>query len=270
MADPLVTCVCVTGRRYTTYEFLPQVIQCFCRQNYRKRQLLLISDSDRVGPIDNLDGIFLHRVKAGMPLGAMRNIGLAFAAKCDSLCMQWDDDDWYRFDRISQQVKAWKEAGRDKAVFLESQLCYSFLTGDFGVRRLPNSCIHGSILAPANYSSYPETRMAEDTAYFRDWITNDRVAVMQNDPGLYVRFAHGFNTWPHSHVIREFGNEVGLFPPTEVHREQLIEDVLPDYPRLNRAWLSVRNLFKSHPARIQFVPPEPVKEVESGSMIVSA
>jgi hypothetical protein len=185
----------------------------------------------------------------------MRNVALDLAAKHNALVLQWDDDDWYRFDRISSQVQAWKQAGRDKAIFLESQLCYSFVTGDFGIRRLPGNCIHGSILAPLASFRYPATRMGEDTEYFREWAEADRIAIMHNDPGLYVRFAHGMNTWPHSHVVREVANEVGLFPPTERHREQLAEDVLPNYPRLNRAWLSVRALFKSHCGRIQFTGP---------------
>jgi glycosyltransferase involved in cell wall biosynthesis len=76
--------------------FLPVALECYRRQTYEPRELLVVDDGTRF-PADPRAvagvGGRIVRVAEDMTLGAKLNRGAQEAR--GSLCLKWDDDDWY-------------------------------------------------------------------------------------------------------------------------------------------------------------------------------
>ena len=101
MSDqPLVTCIMPTKNRPA---WVAQSVKYFARQTYSNRQLLIYDDSFMAMPPAGLpDDVFYEHCRSRWPLGSKRN-AMVDAAKGEIIC-HWDDDDWYREDRIERQV----------------------------------------------------------------------------------------------------------------------------------------------------------------------
>lgn len=109
--EPLVSCLCVTHQRV---DLLKRAIDCFRNQSYDNRELLIIYEdldietADYVEKITNPQ-IFLLKVKSALKLtlGDLRNMSIR---KCNGTYFcQWDDDDWYKDNRIEYQMKILKK-----------------------------------------------------------------------------------------------------------------------------------------------------------------
>ena len=100
---PLVSCVMPTANRRA---FVPQAIRYFLRQDYAKKELLVLDDgSDPVADlVPNSDVIRYIRLPQRMSLGAKRNLACAEAR--GEVIAHWDDDDWYAAFRLQYQVKS--------------------------------------------------------------------------------------------------------------------------------------------------------------------
>jgi glycosyltransferase involved in cell wall biosynthesis len=90
---PLVSVIMTTRDRP---RLLPLALECYRRQTYRRRELIVVDDGARF-PADE-DAIAalggrLIRVPEGTPLGVKLNQGIGEAR--GALCQKWDDDDWY-------------------------------------------------------------------------------------------------------------------------------------------------------------------------------
>ena len=108
-SKPLVTCLCLTmaGRK----DFLRRAVDCFLKQTYPFRELLIMADSlDDAECVLGPDGM----VPAGMPIevyetaqkqtiGAERNMGCE-SAQGDLIAI-WDDDDYSAPGRLVSQVE---------------------------------------------------------------------------------------------------------------------------------------------------------------------
>lgn len=116
---PLVICLCLTmkGRE----KFLRRAIDCFRRQTYRNRELLIVSDGEAVSPSRDLPGIKWtgdDRPIASLGLnGRRKNIGQKRNLGCESasgsdIIATWDDDDYSAPDRIERQVQILNETGK--------------------------------------------------------------------------------------------------------------------------------------------------------------
>jgi glycosyltransferase involved in cell wall biosynthesis len=106
--EPLVSCITPTADRP---EFLQLALRYFCRQDYPRRELIVIDDGTE--PVDDLvrglDGVRYIRIEPGLSLGAKRNLACDEAA--GSIICHWDDDDWYAPGRLSRQVnRLWDQA----------------------------------------------------------------------------------------------------------------------------------------------------------------
>jgi len=110
MNQPLVTCLCLTmaGRESR----LSGAIDCFCRQTYPNRELLIVGDSWDViesiaeGPISYLKASAFVRPAGQCNIGQKRNLGCESAA--GDLIAIWDDDDFSAPDRLDFQVKSFE------------------------------------------------------------------------------------------------------------------------------------------------------------------
>jgi O-antigen biosynthesis protein len=105
---PLVTCLCLTRNRR---EWLPNAIDCFLKQTYEPRELLIVGDGDDVSdlvPVD--DRIRLVCVGTRLQVGRKRNYGCGRAR--GELVAHWDDDDYSGPWRLSDQVGRLLESGK--------------------------------------------------------------------------------------------------------------------------------------------------------------
>jgi glycosyltransferase involved in cell wall biosynthesis len=107
--EPLVSCVMPTWNRRP---FIPCAIDCFLRQDYDRRELVILDDGEE--PIEDLipadpriKYIFENRRRI---TGDKRNRVCQLAA--GELICHWDDDDWSAPGRISHQVDILQASGK--------------------------------------------------------------------------------------------------------------------------------------------------------------
>jgi len=221
-SQPFVSTICVTGKEPGRVKrSLPAAIECFHRQTYSadRRELVIVAD----GCFDLLPksegNVRVIAVQSKKTLGELRNIGLEQGQ--GDLVIQWDDDDYYREDRMAMQVEVWK-VNPQVPVLLNYQLCYDWGSDTAAVRFFDHMGIHGSILHPKTDARYPHQGKEEDSVFLTNWEGYSGVA---NDPRIYVRLAHPSSTWDAQHTLRHFGQEwaKGQWWLGDSHREYLRE-----------------------------------------------
>jgi glycosyltransferase involved in cell wall biosynthesis len=113
----LVSCIMPTANRRA---FVPQAIRCFQRQNYAKRELIVLDDGSE--PVEDLvprdSSITYLRLSGRRTLGAKRNMACDMAR--GDVIVHWDDDDWMAEWRIAYQVAALANRPQPSACGLSS------------------------------------------------------------------------------------------------------------------------------------------------------
>lgn len=106
---PLVSCIMPT---YNRRAFVPHAIRYFLRQQYAHKELVIIDDGeDEVRDlVPDLPNIHYHRLPKKITLGAKLNMACRYAK--GTVLINWDDDDWYAFNRIQLQVQALEQTGK--------------------------------------------------------------------------------------------------------------------------------------------------------------
>ena len=108
--SPLVSCVMATRDRRA---FARQAIWYFLRQDYPRRELIVLDDGDE--RIEDLacgdERIRYVPLPRRTPVGAKRNLGRELAR--GELVAHWDDDDWMGPSRLSRQVGGLLAGGAD-------------------------------------------------------------------------------------------------------------------------------------------------------------
>ncbi len=100
---PLVSCIMPTANRR---RFVPQSIRYFLRQDYARKELLILDDgSDPIEDVVPDDARIRYiRLSEDLSLGAKRNYACEKAR--GEVIIHWDDDDWMADWRIDYQVTA--------------------------------------------------------------------------------------------------------------------------------------------------------------------
>lgn len=196
---PLVSCLMVSRGQLCPARY---AIDCFRRQTYRHRELVIIDDN----PVSELarfladmgDPQIRHVwLAAGrQSLGSLRNRALAESR--GNLVCQWDDDDLYDERRLAWQIEALLSSGA-QACFLRRWTlwwpaeCRIAVSGD--------RIWEGSMLARrTSVPDYPARRRGEDTAVAEQLMAAGRVVLM-NAPELYCYTIHGSNTFHYQHFL---------------------------------------------------------------------
>ena len=217
---PFVTAVCISGKDPgRVAKFLPVATDCFHRQTYPpgRRELVIVAD----GCFDLLPtsqgNVRVVAVQSKKSLGELRNIGLdaAFGTlsgdtpRSADLVIQWDED-WHHPERIAVQTSEQSRQpqmplilARQLAYCLEHDVAYErevWVSGDNPTQQV-NAGIHGTIIHPRDDSKrYPAKPTQEDTDFLRLW---GGFTMIDNAPGLYVRFAHEGSVSGRDHVMRQ-------------------------------------------------------------------
>jgi hypothetical protein len=105
----LVSCVMLTRDRRS---FVPLALDCFLRQDYPHRELVVVDDGDDAVAelLSGHPSVRYLRLGTRYSTGTRRNIGCAHAR--GGVIVHWDDDGWSAPWRLSHQVKALAAAGR--------------------------------------------------------------------------------------------------------------------------------------------------------------
>ncbi|CAH1904115.1 conserved hypothetical protein [Candidatus Nitrotoga sp. HW29] len=196
---PLVSCLMVSrGRLLPTRH----AIECFRRQTYRQRELVIIDDNPASELTEFLavmnDALIRHIMLPANQgsLGSLRNRALA-ESRGDMVC-QWDDDDLYDARRIAWQVEALQANGAQACFLHRWTLWWP------AERRIAVSCERiweGSMLARRTIvPAYPDQRRGEDSVVTGQIIAGHRVVLM-NSPELYCYTIHGGNTFHYQHFL---------------------------------------------------------------------
>ncbi len=191
---PSVSCIMVTSRRPA---FARAAINCFLKQTYPDRELLVLATADDRETIDLVNAFTNARVRLVLDprpdasLGDRRNLAIEHAAG-ELICV-WDDDDLYAPDRLRVQVAALIEHGAAACVLERLTLSWP------AKRRLGISgrrAWEGSLLAAKSaLPRYAPLARAEDTPVIEAILHQSRV-VSVDMPRLYVYQFHGQNTSP--------------------------------------------------------------------------
>ena len=205
---PLVSCLMVTRGdvRLITFSLL-----CFTRQDYSRRELLIVTDNvtPALRALVLLNGghtVRLIEAPAGLTLGDLRNFAAA-RANGDVIC-QWDDDDLYDPSRLTDSVNALLSS-KSAAVFLNRWTMW------WPARRLlvisRERIWEGTICVWRHHHGvYPALKQAEDTQYVRNLRRRAQVSLL-DAPQLYCYVVTGQNTWDTAHFDMLFSGAKQVF-----------------------------------------------------------
>jgi glycosyltransferase involved in cell wall biosynthesis len=199
---PLVSCVMPTRARP---DWAKQAVYYFLRQDYPNRELIILDEGDcELGNrLPNDPCLHYIRLPERLSIGAKRNAGCDLAR--GEIIAQWDDDDWYGPDRLSNQV-APILSGRAEITGL-SGTCFfelddwTFWTCSYELhRRIFVEDVSGGTLVYhrrvfQDLAKYPNSSLAEDAIFLRAAL--DRGARLEriSAEGIYLYVRHGANTW---------------------------------------------------------------------------
>ena len=199
---PLVSCIMPT---YNRRAYLPQSLQCFLRQDYSNRELIVIDDgSDSVADLIGVgENVRYVRAPRRMSIGAKRNLACQHAR--GDIIAHWDDDDWYAPDRLRYQV-APIVAGMADLTGLENALVLQLPAGDFWTtdarlhKRMFVGNVHGGTLVYrkdlwTQGLRYPEINLAEDAWLLHRATQSGKRLLRLANPGVFVYVRHNTNAW---------------------------------------------------------------------------
>jgi glycosyltransferase involved in cell wall biosynthesis len=129
-------------------------------------------------------------------LGILRNLSVDYSHG-DYVC-QWDDDDWYRHDRLWVQWQA-LEQSQKPACALSRWMMYDELHEKAYLACHRKIGWEGSLLCQRScIGNYADQVKAEDTIVLQNLLAQNQLELLDR-PEVYVYVAHRQNTWERSH-----------------------------------------------------------------------
>lgn len=198
----MISCICVTRNRPLQLE---RVINCFRSQTYIKKELVIVCENDDKGTIDYLNNVndknilkIVINIEPKKTLGELRNIGIK---KCNgTFFCQWDDDDWYHYQRLEKQMKI-LEKNNKKACVLSQWIIYDIQEQNCYISS--RRAWEGSLLCNKKYFiekiKYDNLEKGEDTPAINKLLKHNELTIIDNVPYLYIYQYHGNNTWNRKH-----------------------------------------------------------------------
>lgn len=206
VADPRhaypVSCIMPT---YNRRAFVPQAIRYFLRQDYPRRELIVVDDSTEPAGdlIPSDERIRYIRLSRHHSIGEKRN--LACEAASGAIIVLWDDDDWYAPNRISHQVIPLLE-GRAEVTGLDISLVLCLPTGQFWAcssdlheRMFPRGIVSGTLAFWKGLwgpeTRFPDTSLAEEADFLRALMRRSARVEKLPNAGTFIYVRHDANTW---------------------------------------------------------------------------
>lgn len=211
-SGPLVSCLCVTHQRV---ELLKRSVSCFLGQSYENRELLIVYEDHDLETAYFIEKIthpkivpIMVKTSSKLSLGALRNLSID---RCNgSYFCQWDDDDWFKENRIAYQIKTLKKTNYNCSI-LSNWLIYdcrnkkAYLSG---FRPWEGSILCKKSLIQ-NEMGYLGAKKGEDTYLVKKLVEKGHV-ISTFYPTLYIYVYHGANVWDAAHWahIISYGKEL--------------------------------------------------------------
>ena len=192
---PLVSCIMPTRNRR---RFVGQAIWYFLRQDYPRKELVVVDDGDDavVDLIPADERVRYVRVDQRLSVGAKRNAGCE-ESRGDFIA-HWDDDDWIAPQRLSTQMRQLLQSGADVCGSGEL-LHYGLETGEAWLyHRLADDLpwlAGGTLLYHRDAWKrvpFSPIDVGEDVEFVRRQPSEKLTATP--DPSLYVALIHRANT----------------------------------------------------------------------------
>lgn len=186
-------------------------VRCYRRQTYPNRELVVVDDgtTDLAPVLASLSDEEVTHVRlcpdTDHVLGHLRNVALDAAA--GDYLTQWDDDDWYHWERVARQAAVLAD-GAD-ACALQGTLMHLDAAKYFyhPYVGLLDDGVPGTIMHRRDDAArYPEMARAEDTEFLRHWLDRDYRLLPASEAHLFVRCFHGNNTWEKTHFLTRMRN----------------------------------------------------------------
>ena len=188
-------------------EMAAKAIECFRRQGYREKELVVVSQDD----VSAL-GVPFHLAPKDVSLGDLRNFCVARAK--GRFVAQWDDDDWYHPDRLERQIAHLLGAGDVAGCTLTRWTMAWPAKGRYALSAHRQEGFEGSLVGYRwKLPCYPAARRSEDFALLRNL-----PLTTLDEPDLYVYQVHYANTWNQEHFDILFERASRTLDPEETRR----------------------------------------------------
>ena len=186
-------------------ELLRASIECFRRQTYANRELIIVSDKPAqklqflVDEFSDQNICWILGVDSALTLGELRNISVDYS-QGQFIC-QWDDDDLYDPSRIAFQIATILALDVD-ACFLDSWLVWWPARKKLAISG--TRIWEGSLLIKKELMvRYPAMSRGEDSILTEQILATCRVATLHL-PRLYIYRVHDSNTFHAGHFEEIF------------------------------------------------------------------
>ena len=189
---PLVSCIMPT---YNRRLFVPQAIRYFLRQDYPRRELVIVDDgTDEVGDLIP-DDERLRYIRLGQraSIGHKRNIAVEQGR--GEIIAHWDDDDWYHVSYLGTLARKLSEVREQRAIAgLAAFLVY--ILENASLKVLQTGGVAGATFCYFKTlwerSPYRDVVGAEDYFFLLD--SQPRRVPVYN-PELFIIIRHRSHTW---------------------------------------------------------------------------
>jgi glycosyltransferase involved in cell wall biosynthesis len=237
--QPTVSCLMVTRPSAQRLPLCQGSIECYLRQSYPARELVIALDE---GAEQDMRALEAHVASLGRSdvrvvrcpgrptLGRLRNFAID-EARGDLVCV-WDDDDIHHPRRLELQVRALLESG-GIATFLTEVLHLFAASRELywtNYRNTVQKCLPGTGLVWRKVAArYPEdgptSQRGEDTAFCQLLLAEGPVHFVDDAPQLYVYVNHHQNTSGDGHH-QMLARSLGVSRGRVLRREALVRDAL--------------------------------------------
>lgn len=193
----------ITGKCPERIPMARVAAECFLRQTYPDRRLLIVNHGDeplrvqvRQNPGDRYVGCDEVMVtRRELPtLGDLRNRALDLCLS--GLVCTWDDDDWMADDYMATMVSAYRLGC---IVLMRRQLRHDLEANTSFIKQATDGHCGQVLYAAGTRYRYPSLDRHEDSVFAEQF--GVRRILLVNDPAIYVRIFHGHNTWHRQHVM---------------------------------------------------------------------
>lgn len=222
-SQPLVSCLCLTEGRV---HYLDRSIKCFQRQLYPNKEMVIVYNSNDQLTVNYLASQINPNIKSfplpynsEFSLGEKRNFSIEKST--GSLLCQWDDDDWYHPERLSKQVEAILQSGKEACALTNIVFCDHINENSYFsyYRYWENSIMFKTQIFLDTEIKYPSINREEDTYFVQELLLNNLIFPLTYPP-LYLYNIHGNNTWKQDHFENLFNKSQLL---SELTHRKLIE-----------------------------------------------
>lgn len=227
---PLVSCLCITDGRP---ECLELSIQCFLKQSYPNRELVVVynpEDNESKAVLHKYEDLDVRAIAVGrgddVSLGSIRNMAIDYALG-EYVCT-WDDDDWFHIDRIEVQLNSLLRSKKTASILSRILIFDKYDQAAYlATERLwENTVLFNKSVVSDHGICYPERNRGEDYFFVNELIKANLVYPLL-EPRLYIYFVNGLNVSDREHFERFYIDSQKLDQEASSLTEAALYQTLP-------------------------------------------